>query len=54
MGAGDAENDGNENLLFLDHTAVPVSVYDPVRKVFVRKPGHVRTVAPKSPRFAYS
>ena len=43
MRAGDEEQEAvNENLVFLDHNSVPVSVYDPVRKIFVRKPGQVR------------
>jgi len=39
--AGDAENDASENLMILDHKDVPISVYDSVRKVMVRKAGTV-------------
>ena len=38
---GDEENDASENLMILDHKNVPISVYDPVRKVMVRKGGSV-------------
>ena len=41
---GDTENDKGENLMILDHKSVPISVYDSVRKVFVRKAGSDRSL----------
>jgi DNA polymerase epsilon subunit 2 len=41
---GDEENDTSENLMILDHKNVPISVYDPVRKVMVRKGGSERSL----------
>ena len=42
---GDADADVQEFVMILDHKNVPISIYDPVRKVFDRK-----CVAPPPPQ----
>ena len=41
----DADNDASEHLMIIDHKSTPISTYDPVRKVVVRKAGTVRKIS---------
>ncbi|KAJ1483250.1 hypothetical protein T484DRAFT_1896356 [Baffinella frigidus] len=47
--AGEADADVQEFVMILDHKNVPISIYDPVRKVFERKQGDSRALVGGQP-----
>lgn len=46
---GNGDSAAQDFVMILDHKAVPISVYDPVRKVFDRKPGDTRALVGGTP-----